>query len=298
MRRTLGAATLTAVAAVLAGHHRARRAVARQPAFAPELPGRKKIVPTDWGSVAYRHLTAQDPTAPALVLVHGWGRTADTAWWRLFPFLRGEVVAVDLPGHGMSELHAPFTFERAAEAVRTAAVDAGLQRPALVAHSMGGAVALEAAAADPAGFCHLVAIGTSAFWVRPRTRLMMSAAPFVLGDRSPFVVRSLHRTFRSDPETAPVVAWAHAVRPRRRILVESAWALRRFDTRDRRLRLPPTTWVVTRHDTVIAPRFQRASAALVGAAVVEIDAEHSAPLTDPALVAEVIESALLGHRVA
>ncbi len=298
MRRTFGAAAIAAVAAVAAGRHRhAARVVARQPALAPELDGTKVVVSVPWGSVSYRHRAARDADAPSVVLVHGWGRTADTAWWRLLPLLEGEVVAVDLPGHGLSELHGTFSFDRAAEAVLTAVEHARLERPVLVGHSMGGPAALEAASTRPDAFAHLVAVATSAFWVRPRTRIMMSAAPFVLGDRSPLVVGTLHRSYRADPDNAPFVAWSHAVRPRRRILVESAWALRCFDARSREFTLPPTTWVVTARDAVVAPRFQRASAEVFGAAVIEIDADHSAPLSAPALVAGAIEAALVGGRI-
>ncbi len=292
--RTVAAAVVPLVA--VAGHRRAARTVARQPALAPPLPGRKVLIPTAWGSVSYRHRPAQSAGLRPLVLIHGWGRTADTAWWRLYPHLPGEVLAVDLPGHGLSDLEAPFTFARAAEAVLAAVEHAGLSSPVLVGHSMGGPVAVETAAAAPERFSRLVAVATSAFWVRPRTRVMMAAAPYVLGDRSPLVLGALHRAFRRDPANAGTLAWSHTVRPRRRVLAESAIALRRFDVRGRHLRLPATTWVVTADDGVVAPRFQRRSARLVGADVVEIAADHSAPLTAPELVADALRAAALVPR--
>jgi pimeloyl-ACP methyl ester carboxylesterase len=49
------------------------------------------------------------------------------------------MVVVDLPGHGRSQLDEPFSFEQAAEAVERSAIHAGLERPVLAGHSMGGA---------------------------------------------------------------------------------------------------------------------------------------------------------------
>lgn len=298
MDRALRAVAIAALPLVAVACHRlAARTVARQPAVAPPLPGRKRMVSTSWGSVSYRHLPGRSSEAPNVVLVHGWGRTADSAWWRLYPLLEGEVVAVDLPGHGMSDLDLPFTFARAAEAILTAVDHAEVHDPVLVAHSMGGPIGLETLATAPGRFARFVAVATSAFWVRPRTRVMMAVAPYVLGDRSPFVVGSLRRSYRADPSGAATVAWSHAVRPCRRVLAESGLALRRFDARGRHLSVPDTTWVVTKADTVIPPRIQRKSAALVGATVVEIDSDHSAPLSAPELVAQTAQPTSADHRL-
>ena len=52
------------------------------------------------------HLFTEDIKRPALVLVHGLG-SAGTIWKSLLPKLTEDfsVIAVDLPGHGIAELH-------------------------------------------------------------------------------------------------------------------------------------------------------------------------------------------------
>jgi pimeloyl-ACP methyl ester carboxylesterase len=89
-----------------------------------------------------------------LVFIHGAGAAA-TVWLDLFRhFERGRrVVALDLPGHGQSDpWHAVDDRARIAcyrDAVGVACKHVGIERAILVGHSMGGLIALSAAAAHP-----------------------------------------------------------------------------------------------------------------------------------------------------
>ncbi len=263
-------------------YRRALQAVEAHPAVAPHLPGRRLAVPTRWGSVAYRWV-AGDPQRPALVLIHGWGKTADSAWWPVVGGCGRTILVVDLPGHGQSYLRVPFTFDLAAEAVERAVAHAGLRRPVLVAHSMGGPVAFTALRHLGAGaYSGLVALATSAYWVRPRLRAMMTMAPYLMAGRSPLLLHTERAELRQDPERAGHIAWAYTRRPPRRLLDETAAALRRFDARRwGELSLPPTTWVVATEDGVLAPEHQLASARHFGATVAEVEAHHSLVLQAP-----------------
>lgn len=86
--------------------------------------------------------------APLVVLVHG--GAAHAGWWHhvgphLAPGRR--VVAVDLSGHGDSDWADGYSFARWAEEVRQVVAAERPARPAwVVGHSMGGMVALTAAA--------------------------------------------------------------------------------------------------------------------------------------------------------
>ncbi|MGJ3231852.1 MAG: alpha/beta fold hydrolase [Oceanicaulis sp.] len=87
---------------------------------------------------------------PGLVLIHG--GTAHKGWWdALGPFLarqRRRVVAPDLPGMGESSWREAYTLQNHAEAVWTAAEDAGAtaaDAPVFAGHSFGGFVTLKAA---------------------------------------------------------------------------------------------------------------------------------------------------------
>ncbi len=290
--RTFALASLPAAAGLAwQQHRRVVRAVDSHPVFEPVLPGIRRLIPTRWGSVGYR-LVEGDADLPAYVLIHGWGKTSDSGWWPVVGACRATMVVIDLPGHGRSMLHEPFDFRLGAIAVERAVEDAGLDRPVLVGHSMGGAVALTAIRRNGAGaYGGFIAMATSAYWVRPRLRMMMALAPYVMAPRSPFLLRAERSEMELIPHYAERIAWAYTRRPPRRILDESALALRRFDARRwDDLELPPTTWVVATKDAVLDPRHQRASAGLFGADVVECDVQHSMVVHSPGTVLEILDA--------
>lgn len=272
-------------------YRRAARAVDAHPSLAPDLPGHRRQIPTSWGSAAYR-LVEGDPQRPALVLVHGWGKTADSAWWPVVAECTRTMVVVDLPGHGRSRLEERFTFSLAAEAVERAIDDARLDRPILVGHSMGGPVVLTTLRRRGAGsFSGLIAMATSAHWVRPRLRVMMAMAPYAMAPRSPFLLRAERSDLRNAPHVAHHIAWAYTRRPPRRLLDETAAELSRFDAREwSDLDLPRrVTWVVAGQDSILAPEYQRASARRFAATVVEVDAQHSMVVQAPEAVIAILE---------
>ena len=140
-------------------------------------------------------------------------------------------------------------------------------------------------------FSGLVALATSAYWVRPRLRLMMAMAPYAMAPRSPFLLHTERSELRDTQHMAEHIAWAYTRRPVRRLLDETAAALRRFDARDwTDLTLPPTTWVVTSQDSVLAPEHQHASARHFDATVVEVEAQHSMVVQSPAAVLRILET--------
>jgi len=79
----------------------------------------------------------------ALVLIHGWSCSID--YWRdLIPDLskRSRVIAIDLPGHGLSDKpQVAYTMDLFARAVDAVMRDAGVKRGVLVGHSRGTPVA-------------------------------------------------------------------------------------------------------------------------------------------------------------
>ena len=89
-----------------------------------------------------------DPAKPTVAFLHG--VLNDHSVWilqtRYFAHHGWNVLAVDLPGHGKSEGEAPKTVEEAAEFVVALLDTAKVQQAALVGHSFGALVALEAAA--------------------------------------------------------------------------------------------------------------------------------------------------------
>jgi pimeloyl-ACP methyl ester carboxylesterase len=83
----------------------------------------------------------------SVVLLHGITSSA-RGWWRVAPELAQHgyhVYALDLPGHGQSQLLGEHRIDRISTLVAEALVTLNLDTPALIGHSWGGAVALTVA---------------------------------------------------------------------------------------------------------------------------------------------------------
>lgn len=103
-----------------------------------------------------------DAAKPTIVFVHGAG--LDHTNWQLparwFAWHGFNVLAPDLPGHGRSQGPLIETVPALAQWVLRLLDAAGVEKAALVGHSMGGAVVLEAAAAAPQRVTKLGLLGT------------------------------------------------------------------------------------------------------------------------------------------
>ena len=98
---------------------------------------------------------------PTVVFIHG-VLNDHSVWILQSRFLANHgwnVLAVDLPGHCRSEGEAPATVEEAADFIAALLDAAGIQRAALVGHSWGSLIALEAAARLKERVSHLVLVG-------------------------------------------------------------------------------------------------------------------------------------------
>jgi pimeloyl-ACP methyl ester carboxylesterase len=106
---------------------------------------------------------AFDAGKPVVLLVHGAGM--DHTVWQLparwLAWHGHSVLAVDLPGHGRSEGPALAGVAEMAAWLGHVMDAAGVAQVAIVGHSMGGAVALEAAAALPERVTRIALLGTA-----------------------------------------------------------------------------------------------------------------------------------------
>jgi pimeloyl-ACP methyl ester carboxylesterase len=91
---------------------------------------------------AIRYRIWGDTSLPGLVLVHG--GAAHSGWWDHVAPLIGDhhVVALDLSGHGDSGRRPVYELQTWADEVVAVADAAGLDRPVIVGHSLGGWVAV------------------------------------------------------------------------------------------------------------------------------------------------------------
>ena len=104
-----------------------------------------------------------DPVKPTVVFIHG--VLNDHSVWilqsRWFANHGWNVLAVDLPGHCTSEGSPPASVEEAAQFVIALLDAAGVQKAALVGHSFGSLIALEAASRAPERITQLAMVGTA-----------------------------------------------------------------------------------------------------------------------------------------
>ena len=129
---------------------------------------------------------------PAVVLLHGASESA-AIWAPLFPELRHfRLLAVDLPGHGLSD---PITFRRGqvrehARRLIDDILDAlGLDEVPVIGHSLGGMFALWHVAADSGRISEVVAIGEPAVAL-PGVRVRMPLSLLTVRGLGVAVLRS------------------------------------------------------------------------------------------------------------
>ncbi|CAN7340331.1 alpha/beta fold hydrolase [Acidovorax sp. Leaf78] len=117
------------------------------------------------GSTTYCYTGGKpfDAAKPTVVFIHG-VLNDHSVWAMQSRYMANHgwnVLAVDLPGHCRSAGEAPATVEAGADFIAALLDAAGLQRAALVGHSFGSLIALEAAARLGARVSHLVLVGTA-----------------------------------------------------------------------------------------------------------------------------------------
>jgi pimeloyl-ACP methyl ester carboxylesterase len=117
-----------------------------------------------------------DAGKPTVLFIHGAG--CDHTVWQLparwFAWHGFSVLAVDLPGHGRSEGPTLASIQDMARWVGDVLSAAGVRQAALVGHSMGGSIALEATALMPERVKRIGLLGTAA--AIPVHRDLLSAA--------------------------------------------------------------------------------------------------------------------------
>jgi pimeloyl-ACP methyl ester carboxylesterase len=104
-----------------------------------------------------------DPTLPTAVFIHG-AQNDHSVWvlqTRYFAHHGFGVLAVDLPGHGRSTGTPLPTVEAMADWLLALLTAAGVERAALIGHSMGSLIALETAFRAPQRVTRLALVGTA-----------------------------------------------------------------------------------------------------------------------------------------
>lgn len=104
-------------------------------------------------TLRYRRYGHGGDGRPELLLLHGFGNSLQS-WRLLAPLLASccDVIAIDMPGYGLSDKPVDYDYHNGPQArtLIAAARALGLQHATYVGHSLGGAIALQAAVQDRA----------------------------------------------------------------------------------------------------------------------------------------------------
>ena len=110
-----------------------------------------KFVEVDGHRLRYREWGVASDDRPSLLLIHGFGNSLQS-FRELAPRLADccHIVAIDMVGYGLSDKPVDYDYHNGPQALTiiAAARKIGLRRVIYVGHSLGGAVALQAAVRD------------------------------------------------------------------------------------------------------------------------------------------------------
>ena len=230
-----------------------------------------------------------NPAQPTVVFIHG--VLNDHSVWilqsRHFAHHGWNVLAIDLPGQGRSRGAPPASVEKAADSVLALLDAVGAPQAALVGHSFGSLIALQAAATAPERVSHLVLCGT-AFPMKVSPALLEASvsAP----EKAIHMVNVFsHSTLSPPPSALGPGTWLYgASRALMRRMLASNRQVNVFYTGFKACDdyaggeqamatvVCPTLFVVGRHDQMTPPKSARALAKLArDGRIAEVDAGHA-----------------------
>ena len=249
---------------------------------------------------------AFDATKPTVVFIHG--VLNDHSVWilqsRHFAHHGWNVLAIDLPGQGRSRGAPPASVEKAADSVLALLDAVGAPQAALVGHSFGSLIALQAAATAPERVSHLVLCGT-AFPMKVSPALL--DASLSAPEKAIHMVNVFsHSTLSPPPSALGPGTWLYgASRALMRRMLASNRAVNVFHTgfmacddyaggeQAMAAVQCPTLFVVGRHDQMTPPRSARALAKLAkDGHIVEVEAGHALMNEAPGAVLDALRAFL------
>lgn len=153
-------------------------------------------LPLKTGATTIRAIESGDPNARhVIVCVHGWACSV-YSFRRLMPLLADagmRVIAIDLPGHGLSDKPGDarfYTLDAQVECVLAMMDAIGVSRAILVGHSMGGPICARAAVLAPDRVAALALLAPAGFGTEWELGILRAITPRAV---APLLPRLLHR---------------------------------------------------------------------------------------------------------
>jgi pimeloyl-ACP methyl ester carboxylesterase len=166
------------------------------PAGDPRFTTSYHTLPLNTGATMIRVIETGDASAAQVVVcVHGWACSV-YSFRRLMPMLADlgmRAVAIDLPGHGLSDKPGDarlYTIDAQVECVLAAMDSLGISRATLVGHSMGGPICARAAVLAPDRVTALALLAPAGFGTEWELRILRAINPRII---APVLPRLFHR---------------------------------------------------------------------------------------------------------
>ncbi|QJF50184.1 alpha/beta fold hydrolase [Roseobacter ponti] len=234
--------------------------------------------------------TTRTGTGRPVLLLHGVGLRAE-AWQKQFDALAGcgQVIAPDMPGHGLS----PCPTGEMALADYTAAMRGVLEelpgRALVIGHSMGAMIALSLASAAPEKVCGVAALNAVFERSPAAAKAVQARAADLDGKTVPDPAATLQRWFGDDlsPERSACRTWLQEVDPAGYKQAYTAFARADAPTRASLTAIKcPARFITGSLEPNSTPEMSRAMADLTpgGRAIIIKGAAHMMPLTHPEAV--------------
>ncbi len=259
----------------------------------PWLPPGRTVMLPGRGETFVRVHRHPDPTAPVLLLLHGWTASGDVQFFTAYEALAAHYsfVAVDHRGHGRGMRTArTFALEDAADDAAAVVRELGLGRVVSVGYSMGGPISLHLARRHPDVVSAMVVQATALEWratrfERARWKAVRLVGPLMRSWAYPRWLRyGLTKLLGVGHELEAFVPWLEAETRRGDPLaiVQAGRALSGYDARPWASSLGvPAAMLLTARDRLVPPHKQREMARALRAHVVEIDGDHLVTIEQP-----------------
>lgn len=259
----------------------------------PWLPKGEIVLVPGRGEFFVRRHIHPDPSAPTVLLLHGWTASADLQFIATYRALaeRFSFIGIDHRGHGRGfRTTQPFELEMIADDAAAVTRQLGVESVIAVGYSMGGPIALHLTRRHVDLVDGLVVQATALEWrATVRERVTWRLLPLMgVALRSWTQPRLLRRgvdyIITDSSEYAPYRGWltAETMRNEPRVMVQAGKALSRYDARGwaPSLRVPAAMLLSTK-DRLVRPKKQRELAAALRATIVEVPMDHLGAIEMP-----------------
>ena len=273
----------------------------------PWMPDGRVVSVLNRGEFFVRFAEHENPSAPVVMLLHGWTGNADLNFFPVYAELAQDysLIAIDHRGHGRGlRTNDRFTLEDCADDAIAVMDQLGISSATAVGYSMGGPIAMLMSKRHPTRVHSLVVCATALEWSatrneRTRWKIGRVVSPLFRMLSTPRVIdRYIKHKIPRSSSAAILRPWlvSEIRRNDSWTINQAGRALSKHDARPWAATLGvPTVSIVTSRDALVAPRKQHALAQATQAIVIEIDGDHLVNWQNPEVFTAAVVDAI--HRV-